>query len=253
MAVPLSPPERAARSVRSLIVRLDTRLLVALVSLSGILAWVLPWQAAAVFFLLAVVIAATAAMELRDGRAALAAYGLFVLFWTVSQLFLYLFEHPGQFAAANAQALLLGARLFTLLGLALAVPLAATPLMLGRTLTWYLGWLVGLERWVCGVLFRGKVRPVLAEGVWRAALALCLMMAFFPRSMRAMKSLRRSLLMRAPKLPLRKRVAYLGLALLRVVSAQAWDMTLAIASRNLYRPEPWIWAGNAPSRGHRVE
>lgn len=250
MAASLSASERAARSVRSLILRLDTRLLVALVSLFGVLAWLMPWQVTLCFFCLALVLAATAVVELRDGRAALAAYGLFVLFWTVSQLLLFLWEHPGQFAAANGVALLLGAKLFTLLGLALAVPLAATPLMLGKTLTWYLGWLVWLEKAVCGTLFRGKLRPVLAEGVWRAALALCLMMAFFPRSMRAMKELRRSLLMRAPRLRLHKRVGLLGLALLRVVSSQAWDMTLAIASRNLYRPEPWVWNGNTGRVGH---
>jgi len=91
-------------------------------------------------------------------------------------------------------------------------------------------------------VFRHKVRPVLAQNAWRAALALCLMMAFLPRSLRAMKDLRRSLLMRAPNLAPYKRVGLLGLALLRVISSQTWDMTLAIASRNLYRPEPWIWS-----------
>ena len=241
MATSLSLSERAARSVRSLLLRLDTRLLVLFVSLCGILAWVMPWQVTILFLVPSLLIAATAAVELRDGRAALTAYGLFILFWTVSQLVLFLFEHPGQFAMANARALLLGAKLFILLGLALAVPLAATPLMLGKTLTWYLGGLVWAEKWVCTTLFRGKVRPILTEGVWRAALALCLMMAFFPRSMRAMKELRRSLIMRAPKLSLYRRVALLGLALMRVISAQTWDMTLAIASRNLYRAEPWSW------------
>ncbi|SBW09800.1 membrane hypothetical protein [uncultured delta proteobacterium] len=233
--------ERLARRVRSGLVRLDTRALVAFVSVAGVLAWVMPWPVTAFFFAAACVIALTAVVELRDGRAALAAYGIFVLIWTVSQLMLYLFEHPGEFGAANVQAALLGGRLFTLLGLALAVPLAATPLTLGRTLTWYLGWLVGAEKWVCGTLLRGKVRPVLAEGVWRAALALSLMMAFFPRSLRAMKELRRSMLMRAPRLRLHKRMALMGLALIRVVSSQTWDMTLAIASRNVYRPEPWEW------------
>lgn len=233
--------EKAARRVRAAIVSLDTRLLVACVSIAGILAWTMPWQVTAFFFVVAAVIAATAVVELRDGRAALMAYGLFVLLWTVSQLLLYLFEHPGQFADASIQAVSLGAKLFVLLGLALAVPLAATPLMLGRTLSWYLSALVGAEKWVCAAVFRGKAKPVLAEGAWRAALALCLMMAFFPRSMRAMKELRRSLLMRAPHLAVHKRVALLGLALIRVVSSQAWDMTLAIAARNVYRPGPWLW------------
>lgn len=233
--------ERFARYVRLWLTRLDTRFLVASVSVAGVLAWVMPWPVTAIFFLVACVVALTAVAELRDGRAALAAYGVFVLIWTVSQLLLFLFEHPGEFAAANIQAALLGGKLFTLLGLALAVPLAATPLTLGRTLTWYLGWLVGLERFVYGTLLCGRVRPFLAGGVWRAALALCLMMAFFPRSLRAMKELRRSMRMRAPRLAPHKRVALMGLALIRVVSSQTWDMALAIASRDLYRPKPWQW------------
>ena len=237
-----SKSEYLARHIRAFLVRLDVRLLVALVSLTGVLAWVAPWPVITfLFFTLACVLAFTAVMELRDGRAALTAYGLFVLLWTVSQLLLFLWEHPGQFLAANLQALSLGSRLFILLGLALAVPLATTPLTLARTLAWYLGWLARLEKWLCAVVFRGKIRPFLGESVWRAALALCLMMAFFPRSMRAMKDLRRSLLLRAPHLALHKRVGFLGLALLRVVGSQTWDMTLAIASRNLYRPEPWLW------------
>lgn len=237
--------EKAARRVRAAIAGLDTRLLVACVSVAGVLAWVMPWQVTAFFFVAAAVIAATAVVELRDGRAALTAYGIFVLIWTVSQLLLYLFEHPGQFADAGNQAVSLGGKLFVLLGLALAVPLAATPLELGRTLSWFLGGLVGVEKWVCATVFRGKMKPVLAEGAWRSALALCLMMAFFPRSMRAMKELRRSLLMRAPHIAAHKRVALLGLALIRVVSSQAWDMTLAIAARNVYRPGPWLWREQA--------
>ena len=236
---PLS--QRCAFAVKSFIAGIDIRVLVAFVSVAGVLAWTMPWFVTAFFFVLACIIAWTAVIVTREGRGALAAYGFFVLMWSVSQYILYLFEYPGQFDKAIVVAVHLGARLFTLLGLALAVPLAATPLTLGRTLTWYLGWLTGTEKFMCTTVFRGKIRPVLSEGVWRAALALCLMMAFFPRSMRAMSSLRRSLTMRAPHLPLYKRTALMGLAVLRVVSAQTWDMTLAIASRNVYRPEPWVW------------
>lgn len=233
--------ERCARAVRAGIARLDIRVLVALVSFFGILAWVLPWQGSLVFFVPALIIAGTAAVELREGRTALMAYCGFVLLWTVSQLLLFLFENPGQFGPALFEAAYLGGRLFTLLGLAMAVPLAATPLTLGRTLSWYLGWMVHTETFIRKTLFRRKTSPFIAEGVWRAALALCLMMAFFPRSLRAMSLLRRSLAMRAPRLKLHKRVALMGLAMLRVVSSQTWDMTLAIASRNVYRPEPWMW------------
>lgn len=236
-----TPTARFARAARTQLARVDVRLLVAFVSVGGVLAWTLPWQGGAVFFLTACAAAATAAVELKDGRAALAAYGLFVLLWTTSQLLLFLFENPGRFEEAVAVSALLGARLFTLLGLALLVPLVATPLLLGRTLTWYLRWLVVAEAFVCRVVFRNKARPFLAENVWRAALALTLMAAFFPRSLRAAAALRRSLALRAPRLPLYKKAALMGLALLRVVGAQTWDMALAVASRDLYRPEPWEW------------
>ncbi|CAK7008649.1 MAG: hypothetical protein DELT_00351 [Desulfovibrio sp.] len=234
--------ERAACFVRSCLRRLDVRLLVAFVSVGGVLAWVGPWRVTALFFCIALAIALTAAKLLREGRGALLAYTFFVILWTASQLMLFLWENPGAFQEAVEISFLLGARLFTLLGLALAVPLTATPFTLGKTLTWYLGWLVGAENFVCSRIFRGKIKPFFAEGVWRAALALSLMMAFFPRVLRAMKSLRQSLAMRAPYLKLHTRVALMGLAILRVVSSQTWDMTLAIASRNVYRPEPWQWA-----------
>lgn len=236
--------ERFARAVRSALVRIDVRVLVALVSVAGMLAWVMPRQVTAFFFVLSCGIAFSAATLLKEGRAALAAYGFFVCMWSVSQYLLYLFENPGRFDTALTVSVLLGARLFTLLGLALAVPLAATPLTLARTFSWYLGWLAGAEALLCGTVFRGKIRPYFSGGVWRAALALCLMMAFFPRSLRAMSALRRSLTLRAPRLPLSRRVALMGIALLRVVSAQTWDMTLAIASRGLYRPGPWEWGGS---------
>lgn len=234
--------ERAAIFIRSCIKRVDIRLLVALVSLGGVLAWIMPWFVTAVFFCIALIIALTTAKLLRDGRGALFAYTGFVLLWTVSQYMLFLWENPGAFTEAFEVALLLGARLFTLLGLALAVPLTATPFTLGKTLTWYLGWLTGTEKFICTRIFRGKVKPFFGEGVWRAALALSLMMAFFPRSLRAMKNLRQSLQMRAPHVKLHTRVGLMGLAMLRIVSAQTWDMTLAIASRNVYRPEPWEWS-----------
>jgi hypothetical protein len=241
MALRNSFSEQAAIFVRSCLKRVDIRLLVALVSSGGVLAWVMPWQVTAVFFCIALIIALTAAKLFCEGRGALLAYTFFVLMWTVSQLMLFLWEHPGAFHDAWEAALLLGARLFALLGLTLAVPLTTTPFTLGKTLTWYLGWLTRAEKFICAHIFRGKISPFLSEGVWRAALALSLMMAFFPRSLRAMKNLRQSLSMRAPHLKLHKRVGLLGLAMLRIVSAQIWDMTLAIASRNVYRPEPWEW------------
>lgn len=219
----------------------DARGLVFAVAALGLLAWTLPWQGVLLLALPACALAGATVLLMPQGRAALAAYGFFVLAWGVSRLLLYLFEHPGAFAPALEGAALLGCRLFTLLGLALAIPLAVTPLTLGRVLTWSLQWLVRAEAAVCAGLFRGKVRPRLGEGVWRAALALALMMAFFPRTLRALSGLRRSLRRRAPNLPLHRRLALLGLAALRVLSAQTWEMTLAIVARDVYRPQPWQW------------
>ena len=232
---------RFARIVRACIARIDPRLLVALVSFGGVLAWVLPWQWGAVFFILACIVTLAAITTLPAVRAAFAAYGLFLLLWMVSQFCLYLFEYPGQVGPALAEASDLGRRLFTLLGLALAMPLATTPLVIARTLNWYLTWLTKPEEVICAKVLRGKVQPMFAGSVWRAALALCLMMAFFPSSMRAVGALKKTLFLRAPHLPLHKKVVFMGLALLRVVSSRTWDMTLAITSRNMDRPGPWGW------------
>ncbi len=231
----------SALRLLALLAALDARALVFSVAGLGILAWILPWNGLFLLLVPACALAATAVYVMPRGRAALAAYGFFVLTWAVSRLCLYLFEHPGAFGPALEGALLLGCRLFTLLGLALAVPLAVTPLTLGRVLSWSLAWLVRLESAVCFGLFRGKIKPLLGEGVWRAALALALMMAFFPRALGALSDLRRSLRLRAPKLPLHRRFTLLALAALRVLSVQTWDMTLAIASRGVYKPEPWRW------------
>lgn len=231
---------RGARFVRRALAASDPRALVAAVTVASVLAWLLPWQGMLCFFILASIVAAAACRVMPGGRQALGAYGVFVLLWTFSGFFLRIFEQPGALGPAMEDALLLGARLFTLLGLAMAVPMAVTPLTLGRTLAWYLQWPARAEAYACSLWPKGGLKPKVFTGVWRAALALALMMAFFPRLLRMLAALRRSLHLRAPRLALHRRLALLGLAVLRVCSAQTWDMALAIASRDLYRPEPWV-------------
>lgn len=230
---------RAARLVHRTLAVADPRALVAAVTITGLLAWLLPWQGLLWFFALACILAVAACRTMPGGRQTLGAYGIFVLLWVLSSFFLRLFDQPDAVGSAMKEALLLGARLFTLLGLAMAVPMAATPLTLGRTLAWYLHWPARAEAYVCSLWPGGGLKPKIFTGVWRAALALALMMAFFPRLLRMLAALRRSLQLRAPRLALHRRFALLGLAVLRVCSAQTWDMALAIASRDLYRPEPW--------------
>ncbi len=235
---------RWAVRVRSLVMRADPRALVAGTALAGVAAWFAPWQALPFFFLPACLIGVTAYRLMPQGARLIRVYAFFALLWTVSRLGLYLVEHPGAFADSLEGALMLGARLCTMLGLALAIPLALTPLLVGRVLCWYLSGFAALETRILDLPpLRGRIRPRLAELAWRASLGMVLMMSFFPRALRLLSDLRRSLYLRAPGLPLSRRLALLGMGALRVLSLQTWDMTLSIASRDLYRPEPWNFRG----------
>jgi hypothetical protein len=244
----ISRAERLARSVRALLLRVDARALAGLVSCLGVLGWMLPWQGVPPLLIPAGLIAFAASALLRDGRSALAAYGLFVLFWTLSQGALALFERPGDAAGAVFSAVLLGARLCILLGFALALPLAVTPLTLGRVLAWYLAWPARFEAFIRRTAGLSP-RPVTAEIAWRASLALALMMAFVPRALRVMRALRASLALRAPELGFFQRMLHLGFSLLRTISVQTWDMALALAARDLFRPEPWRWQARETAPG----
>ncbi len=231
----------SALGLRAFLAARDARLLVLCVAALSLTAWLAPWPVLLCLLLPACALACAAVQLMPRGRAVLAAYGFFILIWAGSRFCLYLLEHPGAFSPALAGAALLGCRLFTLLGLALAVPLVVTPLTLGRVLAWILSGPARLEAAACSGPLRGKVRPRLTELAWRAGLALALMMAFFPRAFETLSGLRRTLRLRAPHLPLHRRLALLALAALRILSSQTWDMALAVASRDLYRPGPWQW------------
>jgi hypothetical protein len=67
------------------------------------------------------------------------------------------------------------------------------------------------------------------------------MISFLPKITATMTEINRSLKLRAPKLSAYHRLRLMGLTTLRAVGSQTWDTAIAIASRDLYRPEPWIW------------
>lgn len=222
-------PPRAFSGIARRITCADSRVLVALVMGVGIFAWTVPWQALVPCFLLAVLCMITAAIHLPRGRAVLFSYILFALFWAGS-LFALQFWEGGQAVRAGLLAADMGARLLTLLGLAMIVPLNATPVALGRVLNWYL-W-----RGLRLLLFWRPIPPP----IWRPGLALALMMSLLPRAWRALRAIKATLGRRCPHLPLHSRLLLMSLAALRILGAQTWSVTLSIASRNLYRPEPWI-------------
>lgn len=226
----LPRPARFFRLARW-IARADSRVLVLLVMVMGIVAWTAPWQVLVPCFLLAVLCMCTAATHLPTGRAMLLSYISFALFWSGSLYALHLWEQPGQAVMAGVLAVDMGGRLLTLLGLAMIIQLNATPLVLGRVLNWYL-WRV----WR-GLLFWQPAPPY----VWRPGLALALMMSLLPRAWRALVAIKASMGRRAPHLPLHRRLLLMALAALRILGVQTWSVSLSIASRNLYRPEPWTW------------
>lgn len=221
---------------RRLASALDARALIALVSLGGAVAWFAPWPLLLLFLLPATLSAASAYALLPDGRGAFKAYLGFVVFWAASYIFLQLWEHWGEAGAAQAAmwgGLIFGGRLFAVLGLALLLPLCVSAVTIGRALAWYLS--------LPASPLRGRAREKTLAAAWKAGLGLCIMAAFLPRVFRALKGLLQSVKLRAPHLPLHRRLWLLGLSALRLLSTQTWDMSVSIAARGLYSPEPWAW------------
>lgn len=219
-----------------LVLGLDQRLLLALVSLGGLLAWFAPWPCLFLFFSLALLSANSAYKFLPGGRPLLKACVFFALFWVLSFFLLQLWEQWGRDGAvqsALAGAIILGGRLLAVLGMTFLLPLCLSPVSMGRALTWY------LER--PALLLRGGLRDKALQAAWKSGLALAVMAAFLPRTWRILRGLSQTMRLRAPQLKTHRRFWLLGLAALRVLGAQTWDMSVSITARGLYRPEPWSW------------
>ncbi|MCL1888917.1 MAG: hypothetical protein FWF99_00230 [Desulfovibrionaceae bacterium] len=208
---------------QTILTRLDPRLLVLLCSLGGLCAWLAPWTWTAPLLLPALCLALNAWRTLPGGRVIAVAQIAFILLWGLGFLGFRAWE-AGEIAPETVeQTLIFCARLGTMLGLALAIPLALTPLALGRVMAW------------------GLRKLGAPETAWRAALALVIMLSFLPKGLRALSGLNRSLRLRVPNLPRRRAFFLLGLASLRLLGVQTWEISLAIAGRDLYRPGPWLW------------
>jgi biotin transport system permease protein len=144
---------------------------------------------------------------------------LFVLVWSVLKCGLDIWAGAELLTGLGAGAEL-GIRLATLLLLGFTLTLSTSPRRLGLGLAWYL-------------------RPVLGSSAWKTALALSLMIHFLPLGLAAVGGLRQGLAMRWPDCPWRARLCLIPLALLRILSQTTWTQTLAVAARNLDKPEAW--------------
>ncbi len=233
-----------AERVRCGLLGVDARLLVFLCAALGLCAWLLPWQGLVFFMPPALLVTFTVCKTMPGLGKLAAAQAGFALFWALGFFSLQMWERPGQPWETAFYSVIFGLRLYCMLALALAAPLSITPLTFGRVLTWYVSKIGKVEETLLALPpLRGRLRPRLAERAWRCGLALAVMAAFLPRTWRGLAALRQSLQLRAPCLSLRRRLFLLALAALRLLGTQTWDMTLAIASRDLYRPLPWQWRG----------
>ncbi|MDR1658170.1 MAG: hypothetical protein LBT47_11555 [Deltaproteobacteria bacterium] len=237
MPVPTYFSIRVAKKIQNILTRTDIRLLVALGAASGLASWLGPIVIVPIFLTAGLPIFWAAIKLKAVPRSVLTAYIVFVILWTSAQFCLSLIEHPEEINQAAWRAFYLGARLTSIVSLALIIPLAATPLKVGRAISWYLE--PGAALW--SRLRRSKNSRAQASGAWQVSLGLTLMMSFLPRVCSSLTNLNRSLKLRAPQLSAFRRIRLLGLALLRIIGTQTWEVALAIAGRNLYRPEPWIW------------
>ena len=226
---------------------MDARLLVFLVTSGGLWVWLGPWPVPVIGLIPACTLLLAAHQCLPGFRKFFWAYASFSIFWTLSYGFLQLWEQSlwntaptaAPMLALYGQSLLFGLRLFVLVGFGLVIPLTTSAISLGRVLVWFLQGPAWLEKWFCRHILRNRVQPALFAHCWRAGLTLAVMVAFLPRACRSIAALGNTLKLRAPHLSGRKRMTLLCMVCLRLLGTQTWDTALSIASRDLYRPEPW--------------
>ena len=206
----------------------DSRLLVPVLLVSGIFVWKATVIGLGVYALLALFAFASLSsvtqesgsrLELLPGRSSLRSFLVFVFIWmTIKGILDAIGGMPLQQVVVGAVAL--GVRLAVLFTLGLSLCMAASTRKLGVALAWYL-------------------RPILRMNAWRAALAFTLMIHFIPMSFATFSSVRKRLEYRFPDMPRRKRIVPVITATLRILSQKTWSQALAVAARDLDRPEAW--------------
>ena len=257
----------AAAWAEQILCKIDSRLLVPLCSLGGLVAWFgLAWLdlrvAAALIAVLGLGLGGIFWLQRLDKRGLIKTYVCFVAFWSLAQVFLQGLEIWPELiwpeliwtapiwpalTGTLANGLRFALRLLSVGILILPVILCLTPIELGRVLVWYLTGLGRLESCLRSRLGKNP-QPQLFARVWRAGLILGLMMSALPRCLREMRALAGNLRLRAPRLSAFSRGRLLGVAALRLLGQQSWDMALAVVSRGLDAPGPWAWR-KAPDVG----
>lgn len=186
----------------------------------GILVWRSSWIGLGgyCFFLLVIVLAHLNAWQ--GGKSLIRTYLAFVIFWTVAKGALDLAWGAAP-QAALLQAVLVGTRVSCLLLLGVALTLVTSARQLGRGL--------------CSLF-----RPVLGrEAAWKTALAFSLMIHFLPLTWQRVDDVRRTVQLRCPHLPWRRRIPLLVSASLRGLAMIPWQQSLGVAARGLDHSDAW--------------
>ncbi|MFH1137274.1 MAG: ABC transporter [Pseudomonadota bacterium] len=218
----MSPDTHAAsRSTRfsGFVQQLDPRVKIGLGLLFGLLTWKVGAGGVLAFFLFFGGVLWSLQGGRREHRSTVRRYVLFVVFWAVLKLAVDLLSGV-PWAAAAAQAGLLGLRLAAVLFIGLALAFSSSPRSLGLALAWLL-------------------RPLLGNKAWQAALALALMIHFMPLVWNAYDAAKKVADYRLPHLPARRRITLALQTAVRSLGRKTWDQTLALAARGLDDPAAW--------------
>jgi biotin transport system permease protein len=143
-----------------------------------------------------------------------------VVFWVAAKAGLdALSGMPLDVIAAGAGDLAI--RLVALLLLGLFLALSSSSRALGLAVAW-------------------AVRPVAGrEQAWRLALSLALMVHFLPMCLSTVSQVRQTMTRRCPRCGFFLRMVVIPQAVIRAMGQKTWNQTLAVAGRNLDRPEAW--------------
>ncbi|QLA19461.1 CbiQ family ECF transporter T component [Desulfolutivibrio sulfoxidireducens] len=163
------------------------------------------------------------------GSGAVRGNAVFVALWATAKC---LFDIWSGMAVTTAvfESAVFGAKLLTLIFLGLVLAATTSPRQMGAALSWAL-------------------TPALGHRAWKAALALALLVHNLPLAWTAGAAIRRAMRLRCPDLPFARKPALFATALLRTMSLTAYDRTMAVAARNLDRPEAWRPVFAHPWRG----
>ncbi len=206
--------------LRNRLASLDRRVLIAIVSLVGIAIWQITGLLLLAASVLALMVVALFPHEVKKRRHLIKVYAVFLLFWGVMKGGATLWATPGDLHGAILESAVMTARLLTLVCLGLVLSFGSTPCELGRAFGWFL-------------------QPLMGKSAWKAALALTIMLSFMPRLIVVFQGLHTHFRLRRPRIGLRARAVLFGIAVMRVLSMQSRDLAMAVAARDLYRPDPW--------------